>query len=92
LILNSARQGIFTATIAASKARFRSKSRSVSIQNSAIDFIKMSSGVFSNPGSEPILNGGELNEGEVGSCELVIASRDSAEAFDAAEEVFYPVA
>jgi hypothetical protein len=48
--------------------------------------------VFSNPVSEPIQNGSELNEGEIGGCELVIAGRDSAEAFDAAKEVFYSVA
>jgi hypothetical protein len=42
--------------------------------------------------SEPIQDGRELNECEVGGCELVIAGRDSTEAFDAAEEVFHSVA
>jgi hypothetical protein len=48
-------------------------------------------GVFSNPVSEPIQNDRELDESEVGRSELVIAGRDSAEVFDAAEEVFHSV-
>jgi hypothetical protein len=42
--------------------------------------------------SEPIKDGCELNEGKVGGCELVIAGRNSTEAFDAAEEVLHSVA
>ena len=44
--------------------------------------------MFSNPMSEPIKHGGELDEGQEGGGELVVAGGDPTVFFDATEEVF----
>jgi len=48
--------------------------------------------VISNPVGEPIQDGGELNGGEAGDGESIIASRYTQVPLDAAEEVFHAMA